>query len=396
MDTGLPAADPPESITSVSTPPERPAPATPPPLPVPTLPRVRAGLPVLRRGTASVQFGLTAGAALVVEGLSPALVALCLRLDSRASGGGLVPTPHPGVAPRAEPPAALAFLDWLARHGVLEDAGPATPDPAGDRVHATGPPGRPPALRDARVLVRGDGPLAPAVAVELARGGVGRVRVAAKGTVRPEDTTLGYRLADVGRDRTNTANALVAEAVPGVRTGVLAPGTPDLVVLADVPLPDPVAVRELMADGVPHLPARVWDGVGVVGPLVVPGRTSCLRCADLTRTDADPCWPLLAAQLAERPVPVDGSTGTATAALAASQCLLALDRGASPRIDRPRVWNTTLELDLRFATLQARAWEPHPRCGCRPAVDRAGTTRSDKPAEWVSPSGRSGGQSPGE
>jgi hypothetical protein len=28
--------------------------------------------------------------------------------------------------------------------------------------------------------------------------------------------------------------------------------------------------------GVPHLPVRVHDGTGLVGPLVIPGMTSCL------------------------------------------------------------------------------------------------------------------------
>ena len=36
---------------------------------------------------------------------------------------------------------------------------------------------------------------------------------------------------------------------------------------------------------------------GVVGPLVIPGLTSCLRCADLHRRDRDPAWHALAVQL---------------------------------------------------------------------------------------------------
>lgn len=35
----------------------------------------------------------------------------------------------------------------------------------------------------------------------------------------------------------------------------------------------------------------------LVGPLVIPGRTSCLQCADLHRTDRDAAWPAVATQL---------------------------------------------------------------------------------------------------
>jgi hypothetical protein len=39
---------------------------------------------------------------------------------------------------------------------------------------------------------------------------------------------------------------------------------------------DPRMVRDLHSRGVPHLPVRVRDGTGLVGPLVIPGVTSCL------------------------------------------------------------------------------------------------------------------------
>ena len=39
---------------------------------------------------------------------------------------------------------------------------------------------------------------------------------------------------------------------------------------------DPWVVRELHSCGIAHLPVRLRDGAGLVGPLVVPGVTTCL------------------------------------------------------------------------------------------------------------------------
>jgi hypothetical protein len=50
----------------------------------------------------------------------------------------------------------------------------------------------------------------------------------------------------------------------------------DLVILSDSLVADPRIVRDLHSRGVPHLPVRVRDGIGLVGPLVIPGATSCL------------------------------------------------------------------------------------------------------------------------
>ena len=59
--------------------------------------------------------------------------------------------------------------------------------------------------------------------------------------------------------------------------------TADLVVLSDSLAAEPKMLRELHAARIPHLQVRVRDGAGLVGPLVLPGVTSCLRCADLHR-----------------------------------------------------------------------------------------------------------------
>ncbi len=97
------------------------------------------------------------------------------------------------------------------------------------------------------------------------------------------------------------------------------PETTDLVVLSDFLVADPRVVRELHAARVPHLPVRVRDGAGLVGPLVIPGVTSCLECADLHRSDRDAAWPAVAAQLRDTVGSADRATVLATAALALNQ-----------------------------------------------------------------------------
>ena len=51
----------------------------------------------------------------------------------------------------------------------------------------------------------------------------------------------------------------------------VSPAAVDLVVLSDYLVADPRMVRELHSQGVAHLPVRVRDGTGLVGPLVIPG-----------------------------------------------------------------------------------------------------------------------------
>ena len=73
--------------------------------------------------------------------------------------------------------------------------------------------------------------------------------------------------------------------------------------------------------GHPHLLVRPRARGAVVGPLVLPGRTSCLGCTDLARTRADPAWPRMLAQLCRTRGDWDPLAADWAAALVTTQVL---------------------------------------------------------------------------
>jgi hypothetical protein len=136
---------------------------------------------------------------------------------------------------------------------------------------------------------------------------------------------------------------------------------PDLVILADTHRRELPEI--LRREGVPHLLAAASEAIGVVGPLVLPGRTACLRCLDLTRAERDPAWPLILAQLTgggADPPACDTVLAAAVATQAAAQALAFVDRPASASA----VTNGTLELVLPDWQWRRRSWARHDRCGC--------------------------------
>ncbi|WP_299561576.1 TOMM precursor leader peptide-binding protein [uncultured Mycolicibacterium sp.] len=264
--------------------------------------RLDPALPVLLRPDGRVQLGWRPGRAVLIDppaGLTAAALAGLLR--GLQAGGTLAELRTEAVRRGADPDDLAALFDALTGAGLLGGG--------------TARPGYPACVR-----VHGRGPLA-----ELITGALGR------------------------------SGARVQHTVAGHATG--GPGL-DLVVLADTLVADPRVVRELHAAGVPHLPVRVRDGTGLVGPLVLPGTTSCLRCADLHRTDRDPAWPALAAQLLGTVGTADRATLLGTAALALREIERVLSGVAPPTLD------TTLEFDVDRHSITARRWSRHPRCDC--------------------------------
>jgi hypothetical protein len=133
----------------------------------------------------------------------------------------------------------------------------------------------------------------------------------------------------------------------------------DLTVIAvDGPEVDRVVTDHLVRSDQPHLLVRsLGDGV-CVGPLVMPGRTSCMHCADLARRDADPQWPVVLAQLSRLRLELPAVLVSWAASVAAIQALSFLGGGV------PETAGSTLELSATDLVTRMRSWPAHAECGC--------------------------------
>lgn len=221
----------------------------------------------------------------------------------------------------------------------------------------------------AQVSVHGDGRAGTVIASLLTTSGIGQVTRPDRGPQDPPPQKLSPQelspRSPSPRNPVPRNPARPATAQPGTPgTAPLNSALPDLAVLTD--RPSPGLHDWLMRERIPHLAVSASEAIGVVGPLVIPGSTACLRCLDLARADRDPAWPLILAQLCGRqpdPASCDAPLATAVAAQAAFQALALIDRAGSD----DAVTNGTLELVLPGWQWRRRTWPPHPRCSCRAA-----------------------------
>jgi bacteriocin biosynthesis cyclodehydratase domain-containing protein len=292
----------------------------------------------LWRGPRTLQIGRDPARALVLDGVGPAEAAFLGLLDgTRERAVALLEAAAVGVPPSE----AARLLRLLEGSGLLDDgAGDVTPVrllPPADRDRlgpdlacwallrgGTAAAARALARRRAaRVAVAGPGRVASAVVDLLGEAGVGRVAA--------RDPATGDTLAVLCSD-----------------DGALVP---------------PELRDRLLLAGVAHLVAETYETLGLVGPLVVPGHSPCLRCLDLHRRDRDPRWPVVAAQLTgPAPVPVS-SDSLLAATVAAHAALAAVAHLDDPTAPSP-LEGTLTELRLPDGGLRRRRFAAHPACGC--------------------------------
>jgi bacteriocin biosynthesis cyclodehydratase domain-containing protein len=328
----------------------------------------------LWRDHETLQLGRPPGRAAILVGLDPATRAALVLLDGTRDTAQVVADATAAGCPPQRTHALLALLveagllqDGAAHAEVLHRMSPTERERLGgdiaslSLVHGDGGLAAVGRRSAGRVTVLGAGRVGAPLAALLTAAGVAAVDVRDEAPARPQDVGVGgLRLSDVGRNRGEATRELLQALCP--RADVSPQHLPDLVVLAPSSREPLDELAALVRGDVPHLVAEVRDGVAVVGPLVLPGSTACLRCLDLTRTDLDPDWPALAAQLSTpaRATPAcDGPLAVAVAAQAALQALTLLDGQA------PATVGGTLELTLPDWRWRRRSWAPHSACGCQ-------------------------------
>jgi hypothetical protein len=322
--------------------------------------RLRERLPVLWQGPTEVRFGTDPRWAVVLGDLSPsaarALTALTPGCPERSVRAALA---HEGTPPDE----AEAILGHLRSAHLLIDGTPvSSPDGAVlALLEADGGSSAVLARRaTARILVSGLGRLGASLVMTLAAAGVCRIELDDPSTVTRHDVGwAGLVPADVGSRRCEAVRRAVRAALPDAQVATHTGCPVDLVVLVEHGVADPTKHRPLVTDGTCHLSVVIREASVLVGPLVRPGVTSCLRCVDLHRASRDPDWPAVAAQLAvRRPQPEETVLAAVGGALAAAQVLAFLDGRTSA------VEGAAMDVRLPEAVPRRVGWAPHPECGC--------------------------------
>jgi hypothetical protein len=347
-------------------------------------PQLNRALALAWRDEQTLQLGADPQTAVVVTGVDAELAAVLDALDGTRTEAELLAAAH---ADGVDPDAVRHLLDLLARAGALVDAAvvPRGVSPAEARRLApdvaawslTAPPdGAARVLarrRSAVVAVDGAGRVGAALVGLLAAAGVGEVVVRDRAAVDERDVSPGgHRGQAVGQPRSLSALASARACAPSVGNhadrGPRRP-RPTLVALCpDTPDPSTGTGERFLAAGLTHVVGTTYERVGVVGPLVRPGRTPCLRCLELHRRDRDRAWPLVAAQLGAAQA-CDVVLASQVAALLAAAVLAEVDDPAAPH----ELAGARLELRWPSGRPLLRRWPAHPACGCGWPGDTADT-----------------------
>lgn len=288
-------------------------------------PRWRADVPALWRDPTTMQLGDD----IVVDNVSSAMLTWLRTLDGATTADRVM------TQSTVPPEQARRLLRALRSAGALVDGAVL---PATQRFDHS--------RRDRLRVMEGavDQHLDPGAAhAAIARREAARVFIQGDGALRD---AIAHVLDDVGL----TEVAVVTKAT--------------VAVLADAHHPDVPAQFDGPALDLPHLHVAAHGARAVAGPLVVPGSTSCLRCAHLHLRDADATWPVLSVQWSQS-VPRGGRADPLLVRAVATHAVHLL-----------RAWLDSPDTRSRWAD-HAYTWRlgellpalvhrpPHPLCGCR-------------------------------
>lgn len=302
-------------------------------------PRLRPEAVLLSRGDTECQVGVDGGNSLRIPDLDGHLQTVLRALDGHRSWSAILA--H-AAAWEVDAAALERVLRTLAAAGLadLGHLGSADPSPRGE------------------VRLVGLGALGAAIGEQLVRSGIRRLHVVDGSPADPMETRAESFRRDCERrgigtwaagDPVRVSNHWTKPETAEVALTVLAP---------DALEADRRVAADLLRRDAPHLVVRPAAAGAVVGPLVVPGRSSCLHCCDLTRRDADPAWPHLLSQLTRRIAAVPPAVAAWATSATVTQVLSFLSGS------RPETVGATLEMAAPSYTMRLRSWPAHAECGC--------------------------------
>ncbi|MGN6301389.1 MAG: hypothetical protein ACTHN8_09910 [Angustibacter sp.] len=320
-------------------------------------PRLDPSLRVLWRDRGTLQVGLRPERGVVVSGLQPGDEVLVEAMDGLRDLPALrALAASVGVAPER----VDELVAVLQGAGVVTDAAAAAPLTREQRDDVV----RLGAQR--RTRLAGDAAVWAGVYLTEPRA------TAADGVALVAARTRRHVLVDGAGQLGDAIATTLAAAGVGTVSRARGPQTPraDVHVLVRTDAVDVCEADALVATDQVHLAVLGCADHVVIGPMVLPGRSPCLRCLDLHRADRDPAWPHVVAQLVRQragTAPRETASTVLAAGLAALQVLAQLDGCAAPAsVGR------TLEVVLPDGLVERRRWRPHASCGCQAlAVPRA-------------------------
>ena len=316
-------------------------------------PELRRDCPLVWRGIDRIQFGADDDAP-ILDRMTPALARWLIRLDGLRTwdeiDAGFAQAPSSARQGWAEPVSyedARRALRAATRAGALADAA-AIPH----HWRWLG--------LDEREQARAD---LAAAALTLRDSLQANELIERRNALLVSVTGTGFLARELASALALGGVSLVSDDAPSI----------DIRVLADSAHPRVVEEFDTPAHEGPHLAAGLFGSTGIVGPLVVPGVTGCLRCSHLHAADADPHWPAVSLQIASavRQLPVQPRDRLLTR-LVAAQAALLIRQWADDPTDLDRWADLAIEIRLPAGELRRVPRPPHPLCGCRwPDAGRA-------------------------
>ncbi|MDN6299068.1 MAG: ThiF family adenylyltransferase [Micrococcaceae bacterium] len=287
-------------------------------------------------------------------------------------GSTVEPPPHGSLSPDPGPRRRRELLDLLAP--VLEDSyrlpgalgASLVPDVNAYSVAYTAPAGELVRQRSrSAARIHGLGRCGQTIASLLAASGIGGLYLNDEHPVLAGDIGIGpLRMADLGKSRTVALAHRLGQQWPRTRLTGWAPGHASsgvgariTVVTACDALPESWAAH-LAGTRMPHLPVVFGPAWARVGPLVIPGLTTCLDCAQ------PPVGaPMAGPRAAGTPRPGSSTAELAlsctAAGLAAVQILMLLDG-----VNVPSTADAMLTIDLATGGVQRVPVQPRSDCTC--------------------------------